>query len=337
MGRADALQSVRSAVSRAGGARARRARRPGARAGGDLPRALELRARGAAESADLALHGPNGSAKSTVAACIMRALEHYSTHDEGALYRFHWVFPNQARLRGAIGFGAARRLGATAGGDGSYAHLPDDEIDARLLIEVRDHPLFLLPQAARAELLERLYAEAGVRGAAAGVDPARQPLAQEPAGLRGAALELRRLARRGAAPRAGRALLHLAALPHGRGHDRSPAVRRRGRAADHGGPQRRGAARRAPGGDALRGVRRARRRGGRHARVFRPVEAPARRLQVPADHGRDGRGAPALAERARQLRADRRAPTSFTSRRSASTPSSRASAGGSSSSGRRTC
>ena len=39
------------------------------------------------------LHGPNGSRKSTVAACMMRALEHYSSTDEGALYRFHWVFP----------------------------------------------------------------------------------------------------------------------------------------------------------------------------------------------------------------------------------------------------
>ena len=34
------------------------------------------------------LHGPNGSAKSTFADCIMRALEHYSMADDGALYRF---------------------------------------------------------------------------------------------------------------------------------------------------------------------------------------------------------------------------------------------------------
>src|SRR4051812_48424684 len=30
------------------------------------------------------MHGPNGSAKSTVAACVLRALEYYSTLDEGA-------------------------------------------------------------------------------------------------------------------------------------------------------------------------------------------------------------------------------------------------------------
>jgi serine protein kinase len=104
------------------------------------------------------LHGPNGSAKSKVAACIMRALEHYSEQDEGAVYRFHWVFPNQSRLRGSIGFGGRR---AALSGDDSYAHLPDDEIDARLNIEIRDHPLFLLPQAARAKLLQRAYADAG--------------------------------------------------------------------------------------------------------------------------------------------------------------------------------
>lgn len=110
------------------------------------------------------LHGPNGSAKSTAALNVMRALEDYSLRDEGALYRFHWVFPSQSTLRGSIGF-AGRRSGATSvpGEDPSYAHLPEDQIDARLLIEVRDHPLFLLPQPQRGELLDRLYREASAR------------------------------------------------------------------------------------------------------------------------------------------------------------------------------
>ncbi len=107
----------------------------------------------------LLLHGPNGSAKSTVAACIMRALEDYSAQPEGALYRFHWVFPNQSKLRGSIGFGGKRA--AAAGADESYAHLPDEEIDARLFIEVRDHPLFLIPQIERKGMIERLYASLG--------------------------------------------------------------------------------------------------------------------------------------------------------------------------------
>lgn len=105
------------------------------------------------------LHGPNGSAKTTVAACLMRALEHYSALDEGALYRFHWVFPNQSELRGSIGFGG-RRGGKSD--DGSYAHLPEEQIDARLFMEVRDHPLFLIPHEERASLLEDMYARANM-------------------------------------------------------------------------------------------------------------------------------------------------------------------------------
>jgi predicted Ser/Thr protein kinase len=103
------------------------------------------------------LHGPNGSAKTTVATCIALALEHYSTLDLGALYRFHWVFPTKSTVKGAIGF--SERRSGRGGNDGSYAHLPDDEVDARLFIEVRDHPLFLLPEKQRTMLLESLYAE----------------------------------------------------------------------------------------------------------------------------------------------------------------------------------
>ena len=59
------------------------------------------------------LHGPNGSAKSTLVACIARGLEYYSALDEGALYRFNWVFPSSKTMRGSLGFGQARgsRLG----------------------------------------------------------------------------------------------------------------------------------------------------------------------------------------------------------------------------------
>lgn len=98
------------------------------------------------------LHGPNGSAKSTIVACMMRALEHYSTLDQGALYRFNWVFPSSKTLRGSLGFGQKEQTSQVA----TYAHLPDDQIDAKLLVEVRDHPLFLIPIDERQKLLERL-------------------------------------------------------------------------------------------------------------------------------------------------------------------------------------
>ncbi len=107
------------------------------------------------------MHGPNGSAKSTTAGCVLRALEHYSTLDEGALYRFHWVFPSRKTTRGAIGFGEAPKKPASASWDETFAHLADDEIDARLVMEIRDHPLFLLPPAERRGLLDKLYVGSG--------------------------------------------------------------------------------------------------------------------------------------------------------------------------------
>ena len=101
------------------------------------------------------LHGPNGSAKSTFIRCLGRALEHYSTLDEGALYRFSWIFPAQKHTRGGIGFG-----GATGGQPletlESYAYLPDDVVDARVGDELRDHPLLLIPGDERQKLVERL-------------------------------------------------------------------------------------------------------------------------------------------------------------------------------------
>ncbi len=96
------------------------------------------------------LHGPNGSAKSTVVACIQRAMEHYSQLAEGALYRFNWVFPVQHVSKGGIGFGGAR--------DGlpdaeTYAYLDDELIEAKISDELRDHPLLLLPRDKRQELI----------------------------------------------------------------------------------------------------------------------------------------------------------------------------------------
>lgn len=126
----------------------------------ELYRALNNFVREGRPNRVLLLHGPNGSAKSTVAACLMRALEHYSAEAEGALYRFHWVFPSERTLRGAIGFGGKN----TAHRDSdSYAHLTEEQIDSRLFMEVRDHPLFLLPHEQRQELVARLYSEAGAQ------------------------------------------------------------------------------------------------------------------------------------------------------------------------------
>src|SRR5258708_38513432 len=94
-----------------------------------------------------------------MAACIMAGLENYSSVDAGALYRFHWVFPSQKTVRGSLGFGHDKSGGGKV--PATYAHLPDDEVDAKLLVEVRDHPLFLVPVQERRALLAAGYKRVG--------------------------------------------------------------------------------------------------------------------------------------------------------------------------------
>ncbi len=106
------------------------------------------------------LHGPNGSAKSTFVANLMRAMEHYSSTDEGALYRYHWVFPRGRGGEGSrIGFGGVggRDEGPRVGE--SYALLDEGAIDAKVLCELRDHPLLILPVAMRQKLLREALGE----------------------------------------------------------------------------------------------------------------------------------------------------------------------------------
>jgi serine protein kinase len=105
------------------------------------------------------LHGPNGSAKSTFIRCLGRALEHYSTLDEGALYRFSWIFPSVKHTRAGIGFGG-ERVEASLESAETYAYLPDEVVDARLGDELRDHPLLLIPSDERQRLIDRVLAGA---------------------------------------------------------------------------------------------------------------------------------------------------------------------------------
>jgi serine protein kinase len=107
------------------------------------------------------LHGPNGSAKSTFALCLMRALENYSKQPEGALYRFSWVFPRGSDGK-AVGFGS-RDDGPKPGE--TYAHLADGRIDVKLRSPIREHPLLLFPIGERSELVQRAYQEAGISDA----------------------------------------------------------------------------------------------------------------------------------------------------------------------------
>ncbi|MBM4359568.1 MAG: serine protein kinase PrkA [Deltaproteobacteria bacterium] len=127
---------------------------------GEVFRALCNFAREGRANRLILMHGPNGSAKSTAAACILRALEDYSRSEEGPLYRFHWIFPRREASRGAIGFGGSKPVDSLE----SFAHLDDADVDARLVIELRDHPLFLVPTRERRAMLDELWRAASAPG-----------------------------------------------------------------------------------------------------------------------------------------------------------------------------
>ena len=102
------------------------------------------------------MHGPNGSAKSSLAESLKRGLEIYSGTPEGALYTFNWVFPKEKLVKGSIGFGEK------ASGQGpvtSYAHLDAEDIDLRLTNPLREHPLFLIPREERRKLLDEAFGQ----------------------------------------------------------------------------------------------------------------------------------------------------------------------------------
>jgi serine protein kinase len=100
------------------------------------------------------LHGPNGSAKSTMVESLKRAMELYSRELEGALYEIAWIFPSDKLVKGSIGF-SDRAVAGPTGELTSYAHLDPESVEVRVTCEMRDHPLFVVPRPERRRLLER--------------------------------------------------------------------------------------------------------------------------------------------------------------------------------------
>ncbi len=100
------------------------------------------------------LHGPNGSAKSSLVESLKRGLELYSQTPDGALYTFNWVFPSDKLVKGNIGFG---EKAASAGPMSSFAHLEAEDIEMRITNPLREHPLFLIPRDERRKLLDEAF------------------------------------------------------------------------------------------------------------------------------------------------------------------------------------
>lgn len=101
------------------------------------------------------LHGPNGSAKSSLVESLKRGLERYSQSPDGALYTFSWVFPKEKLVKGSIGFGESR---APSGALTTYAHLDAEDIEVRIGTPLREHPLFLLPRGDRKRVVDEALA-----------------------------------------------------------------------------------------------------------------------------------------------------------------------------------
>ena len=79
----------------------------------------------------LLLHGPVGSSKSTIARLLKKGIEEYSRRDEGRLYTFKWVDPDK-KIQHILG---------------NVTEFPDP---------MHDEPLKLIPDEARASLVEEL-------------------------------------------------------------------------------------------------------------------------------------------------------------------------------------
>lgn len=102
------------------------------------------------------LHGPNGSAKSSIVEALKHGLERYSHTPEGALYTFNWIFPNEKLVKGSIGFGDKVGGGGSTSTLATWAHLESEDVAVRMGNALREHPIFLVPKPERRKLLEQL-------------------------------------------------------------------------------------------------------------------------------------------------------------------------------------
>jgi len=119
-------------------------------------RSLKAFARQGMNNKLILLHGPNGSAKSSIIHTLMDGLERYSHESEGAIYSFNWIFPLEKITKGGIGI---HTYHAEKEPLNSFAKLPEEAISARISCDLKDHPLLLIPQAHRYSFLEKLLGE----------------------------------------------------------------------------------------------------------------------------------------------------------------------------------
>lgn len=112
----------------------------------------------------LMMHGPNGSAKTSIVESIAHAMQKYSETEEGAVYRFNWIFPTDKSLtakamgaHGPIGFtGEANEYSTLR--EESFAFLEEAKIASKIPSEYKENPVYLIPSPHRETLLRRWLA-----------------------------------------------------------------------------------------------------------------------------------------------------------------------------------
>lgn len=115
-------------------------------------RSLKAFARQGMNNKLILLHGPNGSAKTSLVHSMMGGVELYSKEPAGATYTFNWMFPLERFLKGSMGINTYPQKETLS----SYAKLPDEEVSSRVPCDLKDHPFLIIPQEQRKAFLEKL-------------------------------------------------------------------------------------------------------------------------------------------------------------------------------------
>lgn len=97
------------------------------------------------------LHGPNGSAKTSIISSIMEAIEDYSKLPEGAVYTFNWIFSDKEEKEINLGFSNSEKEHLE-----TLAFIKSDDISFKLPCGMKDNPLLLIPKEERHVLLAKL-------------------------------------------------------------------------------------------------------------------------------------------------------------------------------------
>jgi len=99
------------------------------------------------------LHGPNGSAKTSLIAALMAAIEDYSTKPEGAVFTFNWIFSDGAEHEAGLGFGNPDNKEFDKE---TLAFTKPEEITFKLPCGMKDNPILLIPKPEREVFLKKL-------------------------------------------------------------------------------------------------------------------------------------------------------------------------------------